>query len=60
MNKRLVGAFTAYAVLAVIAFFVLKGTALYVVLILFAAFALRTLIAHKAGWQIPKSEHEDR
>ncbi|HWE53270.1 MAG TPA: hypothetical protein VG273_25990 [Bryobacteraceae bacterium] len=50
MNKRLVGAFSAYAVLGVVAFFVLKGTALYVILILFGYFAVRTLIAHKAGW----------
>jgi len=50
MNKRLVAAFAAYAVLAAIAFLVLKGLALYAVLILFGALALRTVIAHKAGW----------
>jgi hypothetical protein len=49
-NKRLVAAFAAYAVLATIAFFVLKGTALYAVLIVFGYFAVRTLIAYKAGW----------
>jgi hypothetical protein len=50
MTKRLATALAAYAVLSVIAFFVLKGTALYVVLILFGYFAVRTLIAVKAGW----------
>jgi hypothetical protein len=50
MNKRLVAAFTAYAILALVAFFVLKGVALYAILILFGYFALRTLIAYKAGW----------
>jgi hypothetical protein len=50
MRKRLVPALTAYAVLGVIAFFVLTGAAREVVLILFGALALRTLIAYKAGW----------
>jgi hypothetical protein len=50
MNKRLVTALMAYAVLGVFAFFLLKGTPLYIVLILFGYFALRTVIAYKAGW----------
>jgi hypothetical protein len=49
MNKRLAGALAAYAILAVIAAVVLHGKMLYAVLILFAYFAIRTLIAVKAG-----------
>ena len=36
----------AYAALAVAAYFILTGTALLAVLILFGYFAVRTLIAH--------------
>lgn len=38
----------AYAILAAIAFKVLHGKALYAVLILYAFFALKTLIAARA------------
>jgi hypothetical protein len=50
VNKRLATAFGAYAVLIVIALFALHGTMLYVVLLVFALFMAKTLIAHKAGW----------
>jgi len=64
MNKRLVTALGAYVVLGIIAAFVLKGNALYAVLILFGYFAVRSMIAVKAGWQYrnesppPDSESE--
>jgi hypothetical protein len=47
MKKRLATAMAAYAALGVIAAFVLHGTPLAVVLILFGYFAFRTLIAAK-------------
>ena len=50
VNKRLATAFGAYAVLIAIALFALHGTMLYVVLLVFALFMAKTLIAHKAGW----------
>jgi hypothetical protein len=48
MNKRLAMALGAYALLAAIAFGVLDGKLLYAVLILFAFFAVKTLIAARA------------
>jgi predicted membrane protein len=45
--KRLATAMAAFAALSVIAAFILHGTALAAVLILFGYFAVRTLIAHK-------------
>ena len=50
MNKRLVGAMCAYAVLIAIAVFTLRGKILYGVLILLGGLAVKTLIAAKAGW----------
>jgi hypothetical protein len=50
VNKRLATAFGAYGVLIAIAAFVLHGTALYAVLLLFVALMAKTLIAWKAGW----------
>jgi hypothetical protein len=49
MNKRLVGAMAAYAVLIAVAFYLLHGKALYAILILFGGLALKTLIAVKRG-----------
>jgi hypothetical protein len=50
MNKRLAAAMAAYAVLIALAFYLLRGKALYAVLILFGALVAKTLIAAKAGW----------
>lgn len=50
MNKRLVGALSAYAVLIAIALFVLSGKILLAVVGLFFALAIKTVIAAKAGW----------
>jgi hypothetical protein len=47
MNKRLWGATAAYAILAAIAFWVLEGRVLLMVLVVFAALALKTFIATK-------------
>ncbi len=50
INKRLVSALVAYALLSGIAAIVLHGKVLYAILILFGYFALRAVIAVKAGW----------
>jgi hypothetical protein len=50
MNKRLASALAAYAILAGVAAIVLHGKMLYAIWILFAYFAIRTVIAIKAGW----------
>jgi hypothetical protein len=50
MSKRLLWAFAAYAVLALMAGLTLDGKLLYAVWIVLAYFAVRTYIAHKAGW----------
>jgi hypothetical protein len=50
MSKRLLCAFAAYAVLALMATFTLDGKLRYGVWIVLGYFALRTYIAHKAGW----------
>jgi hypothetical protein len=47
MNKRLWGATAAYAILVAIAFWVLEGRVLLMVLILFAGLALKTFISTK-------------
>lgn len=47
MSKRLATALAAFAALGVVAFFVLRGKPLLVVLILFGYFAVRSLIAEK-------------
>lgn len=44
----------AYAVLIGVAFYLLRGTVLYAVLLLFALLVVRTLIAAKAGWVLKK------
>jgi hypothetical protein len=49
MNMRLAIALGAYAILAVIAFRVLHGKALYAVLILFGGLAAKTWIADRSG-----------
>jgi uncharacterized membrane protein len=50
MNKRLAAAMGAYAVLIAIAVYLLHGTFLYAVLVLFFLLITRTFIAVKAGW----------
>ena len=50
MNQRLTAALAAFAVLFGLSFVLLHGKFLYSVLILLAALAVKTLIAHKAGW----------
>jgi hypothetical protein len=52
MNKRLLSAMAAYAVLIALAFYLLHGKLLYAVLLLFALLIVRTLIAAKAGWTL--------
>jgi hypothetical protein len=47
MNKRLATALAAFAALGVVASFLLHGKPLLVVLILFAYFAVRTVIADR-------------
>jgi hypothetical protein len=58
MNKRLMAALVAYVILGVIASFILSGKVLYAIWILFAYFAVRALIAAKAGWEIPKRDED--
>jgi hypothetical protein len=50
MKQRLIWALTAYAVLALLAFLTLDGVLRIGVCILMAGLAIKTLIAHKAGW----------
>ena len=50
MNRRLVWAMCAYAVLALMATFTLDGKFRYAVWLILGYFAVRTYIAHKAGW----------
>jgi hypothetical protein len=50
MSKRLWWAFGAYGLLALMAGLTLDGKLLYAVWIVLAYFAMRTYIAHKAGW----------
>ena len=50
MNRRLVWAMCAYAVLALMATFTLDGKFRYAVWLILGYFAIRTYIAHKAGW----------
>ncbi|MGD1069851.1 MAG: hypothetical protein ABSB15_06895 [Bryobacteraceae bacterium] len=50
MEKRLITAMAAYAVLAAIALLTLHGLILKAILILLAALAAKTLIAWRAGW----------
>jgi hypothetical protein len=64
MNKRLMAALTAYAVLIAMSAWLLYGKVFYLalgasrirvnmfdaVLLLYGALILKTLIAHKAGW----------
>lgn len=45
-RKRLIQALAAYAVLAVAAYFMVRGTALLVVLLVLAAFLAKTLLWH--------------
>jgi hypothetical protein len=50
MNTRLVWALGSYAGLALLAGFTLDGTFRVAVWILMAGLALKTYIAHRAGW----------
>jgi hypothetical protein len=50
VNRRLIAAFCAYTAIAVAAGLTLDGKMLYFVWIVLAYFAVRTYIAHKAGW----------
>jgi hypothetical protein len=50
MNRRLVWAMLAYAVLAALAAVTLDGGLRYGVWILMAGLAAKTWIAYKAGW----------
>ncbi|HEY7390456.1 MAG TPA: hypothetical protein VH640_18205 [Bryobacteraceae bacterium] len=51
MNKRLISAMGAYALLAVLAGFTLTGLLRAAVWILMAGLAAKTWIAYKAGWR---------
>ena len=52
MPKRLISAMVSYAVLALLAAFTLDGGLLRnAVWILLAGLALKTYIAHRAGWR---------
>jgi hypothetical protein len=53
MKKRLLSALIAYGILIGLACYLLHGTVLYAVLILFAGLIAKTLIAIKAGWNVP-------
>lgn len=50
MNKRLIAAMAAYAVIATLAGFTLDGVLRVAVWILMAGLAAKTWIAYKAGW----------
>jgi hypothetical protein len=50
MNNRLVAAMGAYVVLALLAGFTLDGIMRNAVWIFLAGLAVKTWIAHKAGW----------
>ena len=50
MSTRLISAMSAYAVLVLLAAFTLDGALRYFIWILMAGLALKTWIAHKAGW----------
>jgi len=50
MNRRLIWAFCAYAALAISAMFTLDGKLRVFVWVVLGYFAVRTYIAHKAGW----------
>ena len=50
MNKRLISAMAAYAVIATLAAFTLDGVLRAAVWILMAGLAAKTWIAYKAGW----------
>jgi hypothetical protein len=50
MNSRLLMAFGAYAVLALLAYFTLDGKLRYAVLLLMGGLSIKTYIAYKAGW----------
>jgi hypothetical protein len=50
MNKRLLSAMAAYAVISALAGFTLQGLLRDAIWILMAGLALKTWIAYKAGW----------
>jgi hypothetical protein len=50
MNKRFLAAMATYAVIALLATFTLDGKLRITIWIVMAFFAVKTLIAHKAGW----------
>jgi hypothetical protein len=59
MSKRLATALAAFAALGVVASFVLHGTPLLVVLILFGLFAVKSLIAEKIRAQREPEENTE-
>jgi hypothetical protein len=50
MNKRFLSAMGSYAVLALLAGFTLNGVIRTALWIFLAGLAVKTYIAHKAGW----------
>jgi hypothetical protein len=50
MSSRLLRAFGAYALLALLAYFTLDGKLRYAVLLLMGGLSIKTYIAYKAGW----------
>jgi hypothetical protein len=50
MKQRFFAALGAYAALAILAGFTLEGVLRYAVWILMAGLAVKTWIAHRAGW----------
>ena len=51
MNKRLIGALSAYVAIAILAAFTLDGGLLRnAVWVLMAGLAIKTYVAHRAGW----------
>jgi hypothetical protein len=51
MNKRLISAMGAYALISVAAGFTLEGILRVAIWILMAGLAAKTWIAYKAGWR---------
>ncbi len=50
MKVRLLGAMAAYGILAILAAFTMDGLMRIAVWIFLGGLALKTLIAHRAGW----------
>jgi len=58
MKNRLLAAMAAYAVIAILATFTLDGGLRVVIWILMAFFALKSYIAHRAGWVEPPANRD--